>query len=946
MDEDKDEGKDDKDVSLDEVRQYSVALYQHLQDQLQTRQLVTPQRHRRTKRRRVTRQTTVADAEGGLDITKMLRHDMPYVPPTDPKKLRDALQKLLQLANDYKKKGYFYLKPNGPPVPPPTPSEAPEVLRFAPEKLQEIESFGVDASLPSEDASVDLLPLLSLVSAAQQSQGGGYVPPPPVDTLSGSTGTRTLPQHWCRYPEAHTQSYSTPFTPRPRPPTLPVRPDIPELDLPHSTPAPTTRPRPRIPGMVPVTTPSPPTTLTLATPEVDYSDYFDNYDYDVSSGVDTGLAGTRTRGLAGRQDDRAFIIVVDDDGGDVEGSTDGRSTSTGKKVQQAVILVDPSGGDAGLAGRRWRGSQVLLVKPNKDGREGTAGVSKPRSAIILVEEEPEGAVQDTGVRGIGTQSAAIILVDEGDEEGKDQNLLLVEGITEPRDARHSAVILVDEGSGSMLSPSGVRTTDSTLILVNGDAGSFTQDRTQVLQDQVGPRGRRHGTVLPTEAEDEGVSEGEVKGDSGRRKEEGRRAIILVNAAGEDGTNKIEAKSAIILVNSEEKETKEDEKKEEKTTDAQTIILINSEENEDEDGSDGRSAIILVNAEKEDERKQEGETGKEVKEINENKGAIILVESEDGTLRVGGRGEALEDALGSVIILVQEDDDSFTQDTTTTLDHTTTTKPTQLLREGHRSHVVNALLRPTGSTLKALAELRASGTISEETLRTAPEAAWRGRRVTARTRRLRPLRRRWTARSRSLGGLGDLEDSPGSLRETTTGGRGGEQEDIEPLGEDRYLSDSDADLLELLTGLRERQREAEASSRHHSVGREEYLIGGREFIRGGGEAPSGLRETGRRVSPEFSSGTRKRRRRKRLRGSTELLPDGRTQEEFNPTGGYGGFGISGTPPFLPPLSPLPPSSPSIPDKIREISQAVQARAAAWTSLGLQRTRPAFRRPDRQ
>ncbi|KAK8394885.1 hypothetical protein O3P69_005989 [Scylla paramamosain] len=321
-------GKDEKDVSLDEVREYSVALYRHLQDQLKARQLATPHRLRRPKRRRVTRQTTLADT-GELDIAKMLAHGMTYVPPTDPKVLRDALWKLLQLANDQKKKGYFYLKPNGPPVPPPAPPESrenPDVSRFAPEKLQEIESFGVDASLPSqEDTGEDLLPLLHLVAAAQRSQGSGYLPPP-VDTLSGSTGTR-IP--------AAALAYTAPPTPRPTPPTLPSRPTIPELDFPLPTIPTTFRP---IPGAVPFT-PSPP-----ATTEVEFPDYFGNYDYD---GVDSGLSGAR-----GPDEDQAFIILVDGEDGEAERVNSGRfpSPTPEDNAQQAIILVDPAGADRGPGG--------------------------------------------------------------------------------------------------------------------------------------------------------------------------------------------------------------------------------------------------------------------------------------------------------------------------------------------------------------------------------------------------------------------------------------------------------------------------------------------------------------------------------------------------------------------------------------------------------------------
>ncbi|XP_063878152.1 uncharacterized protein LOC135110126 [Scylla paramamosain] len=876
-------GKDEKDVSLDEVREYSVALYRHLQDQLKARQLATPHRLRRPKRRRVTRQTTLADT-GELDIAKMLAHGMTYVPPTDPKVLRDALWKLLQLANDQKKKGYFYLKPNGPPVPPPAPPESrenPDVSRFAPEKLQEIESFGVDASLPSqEDTGEDLLPLLHLVAAAQRSQGSGYLPPP-VDTLSGSTGTRAPQQHWCPYPEVHAQAYTAPPTPRPTPPTLPSRPTIPELDFPLPTIPTTFRP---IPGAVPFT-PSPP-----ATTEVEFPDYFGNYDYD---GVDSGLSGAREP-----DEDQAFIILVDGEDGEAERVNSGRfpSPKPEDNAQQAIILVDPAGAEGGLAGRRFRGSQVILVEPPKDDHEGTGVLPKPRNAIILVEETPEGSPQDAGVSGIPPQSTAIILVNEDEGEQGEAQVQVGTGL---RDTRSSSVILVDKDSGRFFSPSEVKARDSTVILVNGDTESLTQGSAEVSQDQVAPRDEGRHTVVLIEPKGEGPSDGEE--DSSREaKDEERKAIILVTSDGEGG-RKVEAKTAIILVTEEEKE---DEKKtiilvKEEDEQKKTIILVNSEEKEEEAGSEGKAAIILVNNEEGNVRKQEEEKRAERKKSGDN-AAIILVESEDGTLRVGGRGEALEDAGGSVIILVQEDSDSLALQTTETLTQLNqpAAQPAQPLRESHRSQVVNALLRPTGITLKALAELRGGG-ISGEALRASLEGARRGRRLTARTRRLRPQRRRWAARSRILG----LEDSW-----ETAAGAGEEQEDATSLGEERYLSDPDDDLLELLTGTRERQRGTTADTRDHSGGREEYLIGGREFSRAGGEFPSARRESGRRASPEFSSGKRKRRRRKRLRGSRELAADGRSREEANPRGDYDGFGTSGTPAFLPPLSPLPPHRP--------------------------------------
>ncbi|MPC25750.1 hypothetical protein E2C01_018872 [Portunus trituberculatus] len=926
----KDAGKDEKDVSLDEVREYSVALYRHLQDQLKTRQLATPHRPRRPKRRRVTRQTTLADT-GDLDITKMLAHGMTYVPPADPKALREALRKLLQLANDQKKKGYFYPKPNAPPVPPPASPESrenPEVSRFAPERLQEIESFGVDASLPSqEDTDEDLLPLLHLVASAQRSQGNGYIPPP-VDTLSGNTGTRALQDHWCPYPEAHALAYTTPPTPRPIPPTLPSRSTIPELDFPPPTRPATPRP---IPGAVPFT-PSPP-----AIPEVEFPDYFGNYDYD---GLDSGLSGT-----GGPDEDQGFIILVDGEDEDTERVNSGKfpSPTQENNPQQPIILVDPAGADGGLAGRRFRGSQVILVEPPKDDHEGAGVIPKPRNAIILVEETPEGSPQDAGVRGIPPLSTAIILVNEAEgEQGQDRakTEAQVQGGTGPRDTRSSSVILVDKDAGRIFSPSEVKAMDSAVILVNGATGSLVQGGAEVSQDQVRPRDEGRPTIVLIEPKNKDPADGE-KGSSREAKDKERKAIILVTSDGEGG-KKIEAKTAIILVTEEEKENErktiilvkeEDEQK-------KTIILVNSEEKEDEAENDGKAAIILVKNEEGNVRKQEDKRTE--REKSEDNAAIILVQSEDGTLRIGGRGEALEDAGGSVIILVQEDSDSLTLQTKETLAQPDqpASQPAQPLRESHRSQVVNALLRPTGTTLKALVELRGSG-ISGEALRASLEEAQRGRRLTARTRRLRPQRRRWAARSRILG----LEDSSSSPWETPAS-VGREEEDTTSFGGERYFNDSDDDLLELLTGIRERQRDATLDTREHSGGREEYLIGGREVSRVGGEFPSGRRESGRRASPEFSGGKRKwRRRRKRLRGSRELVADGWSREEANPRDDYDSFGTSGTPAFLPPLSPLPPtgpSNPAIPDKIREISQAVQARAAAWTSRALQRSNPSFRR----
>ncbi|KAK3876501.1 hypothetical protein Pcinc_018715 [Petrolisthes cinctipes] len=556
--------ENDEKVKLKEVKEYSLALYRHLQEQLKSRQLSIPRR--RLKRRRVTRQTTSTDMYSreprdlgsGFSIERMLSRGANFVPPVDPKKLRAALDKLLQLADSQKKKGYSYLKPSGPAVR--YSKEEYEELnsgddkdvslelvtrstqRVTPEKLQNIESFGFDASLPSEEDDADnnnpfFNPELqitgSLTPYAQAKQG--YLPPPvPVDTLARNPSLRRPLDNQrpsrggdSRYPDGHI----CPFIDSDEEislPTVPTRPNIPELDLGQTatttptTPATittvptTTIKRPgiiKIPGFVPTTSspvstepPSPPRSTPIINEYFDdeFTDV-DDYEYDyiddnIKGGVDPGLKRT-VKGVSLTPQNTNNANFNDD--------------------QRVIILVEPQGTDNN---NRDRVATFFATgeRSNASLRNSTRSDQENNNLRTIIVVGNDGSDIPRPI-GPTITSSPIILVGPGAKKFQRGNLKNQQ-VSKDTNGERNPVILVDENTGNGKQTQRQQRPNQegkkTVILVNENPGNGRQTQRQQRPNQNDQR-----TVILV---DENPENGKQTQRQQRPNQEDQRTVILVD----------------------------------------------------------------------------------------------------------------------------------------------------------------------------------------------------------------------------------------------------------------------------------------------------------------------------------------------------------------------------------------------------------------------------------
>ncbi|XP_042216628.1 uncharacterized protein LOC121862420 isoform X1 [Homarus americanus] len=965
----------EKEESLEEVRQYSLALYRHLQDQLTSRQLAFPRRRLLHKRRRVTRQTSTSDENAAakdvevIDIERMLSEDSSFIPPVDPKKLRIAINKLLQLANSQKKKGYTYDKPNGftsfipkeledsgEEVTVPTESLTPE---GRPEKLQEIELIGIDASLPSEEESdAEITPLFitsatPVTSANQVAQvtpatevSNTYLPPTQVVDTLGRKPSRFRPgsrprrpfygrrrryrgyRHHCPYPDTNSVTSHRPLVL----PTIPSRPTVPELDFistttPATSPAPLLLPEipvtapevvtvpslspavPRIPGALPTSPPTSPApnavTTTTSSPNLNqpapFPDYDDEYDDD-------------------------YDYEYDDDYSDYDNEYD---ENDDEDYDEDYKLSEDGGVDPGFTGgnRRPGGEGVTPVTDRSLFGAGRSGAGE-RSVIILVEPENTNAERERDsvrsplkVSQGGEGGSAIIVVDGAvDDIGRGSTRVLSESREEGRGGEgQSPVILIEKNTPES------RWGDSPVILVESSAKG-NQRRT--LREFTASRERQGSgpTVILVE------NDGDVNpGSKESRWQES--PVILVEGSADD----IYTGKSKNLPGSRERGGK-----------GSPVILV-----EPGVGTSTRGET----------RNSLGSRGRD------GEATIILVETEEGEFRkVRNFDKRLtnpgdRENEGTVILLVNEAK-TPSQPPVSTLNPTATpllsqlTPPPATLANFRPS--INRIPEPVTSRSKSTRNplfppinsinplpTRRNPEFLDEGLptritRTSTEDS-RRRRLRSRTRRLRPQGRV------STGGTGRVRNILLGRRRRPEGlrrfrGDVGEGRDDDRASRDTWDNRSqrredDSRQQDLSTVRTPPGRQGGFSGDHRQrpfINRvkeaPEFFTGRREFPRGNPELLGD-----RQVLPGDSRENtgRNGERTKGQRVSEEILDYG-DQESWL---GHEGFSWQAR---FPPEVRVTRTSEVVPEKIHELRRSIEARARAWTQFGLQRTRPEFRR----
>ncbi|XP_071541885.1 uncharacterized protein [Panulirus ornatus] len=1046
-----------KEGSLEEVRQYSLALYRHLQEQLNSRRLAFPRRPS-GKKRRVTRQVSLPTDENVTEKEAEDRHDettlskgMALIAPVDPRNLRIAINKLLGLSNT-QKKGYSYPKPDGIDFLIPkeakesgeevTPSPELQAPNGRPERLQEVEDFGIDASLPSEeDTDAETIPLINsglFVNTAalgkQVAQArpptedvrNSYIPPRRDDGVRGRTPHRSQPRgrrrpfprrrrpyrrqrNRQRYPDTRTVTTC-------RPPvltTIPPRPTPPELDFVPTVPAATTTTSsqklipPRIPGAVPTSSPissdSRPKLnhpLRLADYRDDYNGYSDeNYDYDENyedyddyleyedaysdsgedyeqsnNNGDSNLTGGKGRGPTGGD---ALTFTIE---GGSDGMTDlsvSRGTDTGNGEPSVIILVAregtnyeeinniriPSKTEAGEQG----GSFFIVVEDDGRRRDGTNGFRESEgrgsvsSAVILAEEGTKGRLSSTGSMKKESGST-VILVDE-DNNGKSSTGSM-------KKESGSTVILVDEvnngksSTGSMKKESG-----STVILVDGKRqGKMNVPLRSKLRDG-------GSTIILVEN-----SDSEVDSTGTRRKE------VPVTLVDGDTYDKKRGSSRALSGSRE------------RVIGGSTIILVEP----DDDGV-----------------KNEGENTRGFSPESKWQEAgttVILVDSEHGKYRPVGRYDGrLANLNGrenddTVIILVEPEDgdDKPLQPVVNTLDPTSTPLPMQVnpppisvtdfrLSTNRIPEAKSSLERPRTNPLlhqinpiNPLSGIRNSenlpgndGTPTRNT-RTSPQGLRRIR-MRSRTRRLRPWghgperdvpdyldnrrRRKEYPREprldRDEGRMNNPNRETWETRNAHRHDESGRQVNFEGF---RSLPDRRREFSGIHRERPSWRRETDRPE--YSSGRREVLRGNPDFTSGRREFPGGIQEppserleapTARQEFPserrefpkgnlEFLTGRRDipRGNRESTAGRGDRTIRGQESSDGSFDVGQESWFSGGGDSWMrhsPQEGSFARTIDTVPEKIRDLRQSIEARARMWTHIGLQRTRPEFRRHHR-
>ncbi|XP_066945720.1 mucin-2-like [Macrobrachium rosenbergii] len=948
--------------NLEEVREYSLALYQHLQEQLKSRQLSTPRQRGRTKRRRVTRQTITPTeenvTEGGLndmDIEDMLIQGMNFIPPVDPKQLRIALRELLQLASNYKKKGILYPKSSGYSYLPSDKdgngfgeSISKELVTPASEKerLQKEGNANIDASLSLEELNIDddvevnsyIITLPSSTPSTSSKQvaqeiptavdvSDDYVPPKQgeIDTLGRGTvkfqpSGRRRPfwgrrrrykgyRHRCPDDETTTVTSQQPLVP----PTIPSRPTIPELDFPDEPSStitviptqetPTTSPR--IPGAIPTTTsttgiPSatPTTPPSSSSPIPGNDNKDDDYNYEDYNGNDY---------------DDYYVNFGDSDNGVDPGLTSGGIPAN--NGAPPTNNLGPSGGNGGNVPKSLdktpdEGSVIILVQPDEN-RE-TNGVQLfPKAFSQLKERRVSGS--------------AIILVDSNDSRNnrnfERQFLSSKEG-----NAEGSAIILIDSDSNKSINERWRNieistskehvNSGSTIILVdpNSKKDSIPEEKSEKINQAGG------STIILVEPNKDNISSRENRPPSISRvsKETGNSAIILINPQDSSKTFSYKGAQSIEVEN-----------------DGSVIILV--EPNNDPSDSPPSNINTLnptikpLSSQLVAPAPSQSHVSLYANDLPP--ASISSVESLGNAQSHSARFESKGNLQGKQ----NEEEQSFVR------------SRTRRLRNEHQGNIIVLAGPDVEHTFKRSQGIREEpDTTSRESIRNFQEPTRRqrgGQSINSRNnwRQRNPRRRRKPSRFRDnvsgrndfLLGLGRGR-GPNSFRyrqnhsrENVRAGQDSSNIDYDttdgrnpPRSDDSVGIRTEVSIQNQNREPRTRTRQLDQSSSDKRT--EEPFQGSRDLTRGSRE---NFGET--RTQSDIEE-------RREFSGSRE---DQRSDRRY-----YGNGGFS----WLNPRSEevtITRDDESIPEKIREIRESIEAKARAWTNFGLQRTRPEFRRTRR-
>lgn len=918
------------------MRQYSLSLYRHLQEQLKARQLSLPRRKRTKGRRRVTRQTVTPTEETvttkigeDTEIEDMLLHGLAFIPPVDPVKLKSAVQKLVQLANNRKKKNpYSYPKSTSR-----DPFKNVESItdsstgqnRHA-ERLQDIEITGIDASLQSEEVEESerapqrgaltspntfALPNQgSQVSPTSDDVRDSYIPPvTTINTLdrgtftSRSQGRRRSPSSRRRKVKGSHDGCPYPHTTRRRrplvPPTLPMRPTIPELmtDSPPVTSASRPQPGDRTPGVDPTierpTTNVPSSNMPSGgrfpnshqpVPSPDYEDDYaeyeydddyvanenDNNDYEYETGIDPGLtegSNATADGTIGRdssdgslsgsgENERPVIILVEpEDGRDIPGLSEGLSNHFArlqKQNESPLIIVDPANSERRSSSLKLQNQNqrpILIVDDSQIGQR-DQGRSLSRSRYFGLEaRRKQGRMRQTT-----TQTPPFFPATPKADVRSQQN---------------SAVVLVDPNDTNL--------------------------RTKALNLENSPGSEQGGSV-----------------------------IILVDPEGSDIIS--EAKSV-------------------------------------ENGKDASPIIIVDNRNRNTKAERGG--GRHRNQVS----PIILVESKekDGGPRTGRRVSEW-DGEGSVIILVEPDDGSElpTPKPVDTLNPSAEPPSIQLVPPPNpqRNQFESFLSDNSKPQSRPVTNPHAAGRTpanlgGNEGSRGSISSPRRGSRLPLGRHRFRNLRSRERIRgsprfvsrnrgrgSRERGGMGSRETGlDDEQNQRQRGNRGFTSGQDERRGQN---FDFGSDRRVIPTGNRNFGSNPKGISQGNRDFFDDYeddLTASRGFRRGNRDFSDDRRQdpTGSRF---FFTSSRNMQSDGRDFTAERAIPSReRTSSEFS--GGDNGnrWGSFSWFPDFPAEVSLTRTEETIPEKIRELRQSIEAKARAWTQFGLQRTRPEFRRTRR-
>ncbi|XP_064098085.1 uncharacterized protein LOC135209310 [Macrobrachium nipponense] len=945
--------------NLEEVREYSLALYQHLQEQLKSRQLSTPRQRGRSKRRRVTRQTITPTeenvTEGGLndmDIEDMLMQGMNFIPPVDPKQLRIALRELLQLVSNYKKKGILYPKSSGYSYLPSDKdgngfgeSISKELVTPASEKerLQKEGNAIIDASLSLEELNIDddvevnsyIITLPSSTPSTSSKQvaqeiptavdvSDDYVPVKQgeIDTLGRGTvkfqpSGRRRPfwgrrrrykgyRHRCPDDETTTVTSQQPLVP----PTIPSRPTIPELDFPDEPSSTTkviptqetpTTSSPGIPGAIPTTaSTSGIPSATPTTPPSSSSPLPGNGNEDGDYNYED---------YNGNDYDDYYVNFGDSDNGVDPGLTSGGVPAN--NGDPSTNNLGPNGGNGGNVPKSLdEGSVIILVEP--DEKREINGGSNPKAFSQLKERRVSGS--------------AIILVDSNDSRNnrnfERQYLSSKEG-----SAEGSAIILIDSDSNKSINERWRNieistskeqlNSGSTIILVdpNSERDSIPQEKSEKINQS------RGSTIIWVEPNKDNVSSRENKPPSISRasKESSNSAIILINPQDSSKTVSYKGAQGIEVEN-----------------DGSVIILVEPTS----DPSDSPpSNINTLNPTIKPLSSQLVAPSPSQSHVslyaNDLPPASISgVESPRNAQSSSARFESKGNLQGKQ----NEDEQSFVR------------SRTRRLRNEHQGNIILLAGPDVEHTFKRSQGIREEpDTTSRENIRNFQEPPRRqrgGQTSNSRNNRRQqnPRRRRKPSRFRdNVSGRNDFllgigrGRSPNSFRYRPNHSR----ENVRVRQDSSYIdydttdgrnsprSDDSVGIRDEIN-IKNQNREPRTRTRQLEQSRtreqrtEEPFQSSRDLTRGSRENFGETRTLSDREERREFSGSREGQRSDRRYYDSE------------------GFS------WLNPRSEevtITRDDESIPEKIREIRESIEAKARAWTNFGLQRTRPEFRRTRR-